>query len=197
MHSECGETVNRMLDAGESPNSVHKYIQSQGFNISLPTVYKYAGIRRAGLMAPTEQEAEPFIMSEGDRQQRQRMLTELEALDMLIEKGYQAIKKMNPEDVTPKIMMDAIKLKYELTGGNHAFLTEYGFNSIRQLEDKRWRLVIQFMMTYIDQERIPEVQQGVEQIEESILSGTPWQDEYLKAKRTTLRRWTQYARNGC
>lgn len=175
MHSEYAAAINAMLDEGQSPHRVYKYLRDAEFPISVQSVYKYAEIRKKELQ-------NQVIVSDGADQERTRLLREIEALDLLIEKGYEAIKDMDAAEVSPKLLMEAIKLKNELTGGNHAFLTEYGYNSIRQLEDKRWRLVIPFMLSYIDEGRQQEVQQGVEQIEESVFSGTPWQEEYRKAR---------------
>lgn len=178
--SEYAPTVNSMLDAGKSAAEVCAYLNAQGFRISTTTLYKYSKMRREGLLEsianpPAELRAE-------DIQPRDRLLTELQALDMLIEKGYEAIKEMTPEEVTPKMFMEAIRLKYELTGGSHAFLTEYGYNSIRQVEDQKWRAVLKFLMVYVPEERRAEVLEGVEQIERNVYEGTPWYGEYMKAK---------------
>lgn len=150
MNSEHAEKINSMLDAGKSANNVHKYLNSQGFSISLPTVYKYSDMRREGLLEKVRMTAQPKTdegaqmsdmcgpyADDADDAAGARLLTELEALDALIEKGYKAITEMEPEEVTPKLMMDAIRLKNELTGGNHALLTGYGYSSLKALNDKK------------------------------------------------------------
>lgn len=197
MRSEHAQTINEMLDAGRSPNNVQKYLASVGFDVSAPTLYKYSNMRRQGLLEdvgnaaaetalmPVEKDEQSALVLSpvgAESHAQKRLRTEIEALDALIDKGYEGIKKLDPNDVPPKLMMDAIRLKNELTGGSHAQLTEYGFSSLKQLEDKKWRLVVQFMMSFITEEQQAEVQRGVEEIEESVYSGTPWQDEYVRAK---------------
>lgn len=180
MESEYAETINAMLDAGDSPNTVHKYLESNGYVVSNSLVYKYAGIRTQQLLAPDKDYS--GIVSENESNARKRLLKELDVLDMIIDKGYQAIQEIEPADITPKLTMDAIRLKNELTGGAHQFLTERGYKSLRRLEERKWNVVIQYMMTFIDEGRQAEVQQGVEDIEEWIYAGTPWQDDHIQAK---------------
>lgn len=186
MRSEHIGEVNRMLDAGKSPGNVHKYLVAAGYQISAPTVYKYARMRQEKLLdsaqGETESEAGTEEAWEIDEAAKGRLLTEVQALDALIEKGAQAVREMDPKEVTPKLMMDAIRLKQELTGGDHAQLTVYGYKSLKSLEDQRWHRVLEFMMQFIRDDQMEEVRIGVEQIEASIFEGTPWQDEYLQAK---------------
>lgn len=184
MRSEHAKRVNEMLDAGRSATEAHKYLASAGFSISRPTVYKYAEMRRGGLLedAAAAQEAAAQARKEHDERMQQRLLTELEAIDALIDKGYQAVKEMDAREVSPRLLMDAIRLKNELTGGNHAFLTSYGYASIKKLDDQRWETVIEFLLSYIAEDRQNEVLRGIESIEESIYQGTPWYEEYLAAR---------------
>lgn len=191
MRSEHIGTVNGMLDAGDSPNAIKRYLDSVGFSISAPSMYKYADLYRQGLLdeAAAQMSTLPVTSDEAetipapDSEAAQRLRSELEALDTLIEKGCEAVRQIEPKDVTPKIMMEAIRLKNELTGGNHAFLTEYGYKSLKKLEDKKWQLVISFVMSYIQEEQRQQVQMGVAEIEESVYKGTPWHDEYLRARK--------------
>lgn len=186
MRSEHIGKVNEMLDSGISPSSVHKYLESVGFEISRPTVYKYSKMRKEGLLdecaATTGELITDPAHDPGGIAQR-RLLTEIQALDALIEKGYQAVLDMDPKDVPPKLLLDAIRAKNELTGGAHATLTQYGYASLKQLDDQRWHMVMQFMMTFISDGQKEEVRRGVEEIEERIFNGTPWQDEYIQAKK--------------
>lgn len=186
MRSKHIQTVNEMLDNGSSPNSVHRYLLSVGFKISAPTVYRYSELRRNGMLGAT---AENTPAAESDVQMlpvddtvRDRLMTELHALDMLIEKGYQAIQEMPPEDVTPKLMMDAIRLKNELTGGSHATLTEYGFRELKKLEATCVQLVVQYMLKFVDEDKQAEVLRAIAEIEERVYAGTPWQAEYEKVR---------------
>lgn len=42
--------VDKMLDDGESPNQVHKWIVENGFEVSMPTVYTYAKRRKEAIV---------------------------------------------------------------------------------------------------------------------------------------------------
>lgn len=189
MRSEYAPEINRMLDAGDSPRSVHKYLESVGFKISAPTVYKYSNMRSAGLLEKEKPNVPDTVTGTPDEPPKElevtsapRLRSELELLDRIIEKGFEAVKEIEPEEITPKIAMDAIRLKNELTGGNHACLTEYGYYQLKALHEREWEMVIRYLMTLIPEELHDEVRRHVEEIEESVYMGTPWQDEYLRSK---------------
>lgn len=171
--------AHEMLDAGVSPRRVRQYLEENGFHVSDQFIYKYAAMRQTELLSLDEENAGE--LSEQDRKQRGRLLTEIQALDLIIEKGYEAIRNLEPEEITPKLLMEAIRLKNELTGGNHQFLTEYGFNSIRKLDTRRWEAVTQYMFAYIDDDKQTEVMEGIEKLERRIYRGTPFEADYDKA----------------
>ena len=188
MRSEHIGTVNEMLDAGMSVYSVEQYLRSVGFEISRPTLCRYRDMRKECLLEGCEATLGELITEpahDPSGTASRRMLTELQALDALIEKGYQAIQEMEASEVTPKMLLDAIRAKHELTGGTHAMLTHYGYTSLKQLEDQRWQMVMQFMMTFIADGQKDEVRRGVAEIEEQVFVGTPWQDEFLRSREMT------------
>lgn len=192
--SEYAPRVHEMLDAGYSCNKIAEYLKDAGYPIACSTLTKYAEIRRAMLMeqeepivpsnaiVPYAKDTEVIPPSSHEDRTRKMLLMEFEALDTIIVKGYEAVKKIQPEDITPKLMMDAIRLKNELTGGEHGGLTKYGYNTLRRVENDKWKKVIRFMLSFIPKEDHAEVLRGVEQIEEEAYSGTPWYDEYMRAR---------------
>ena len=81
-------------------------------------------------------------------------------------------------------MMDAIKLKNELTDGNHGFLTNYGMEQLRAIEQNKYDLIIQHLISYIPEELREEAIDKIDEIEDEYYQTTDYYEEYLRAKGT-------------
>ena len=78
--------------------------------------------------------------------------------------------------------MDAIKLKNELTDGNHGFLTNYGMEQLRAIEQNKYELIMNHLISYIPEDKRGEAVSAIEQIEDEYYQGTEYYEEYLRAK---------------
>lgn len=192
------EEVNERLDRGDSPNSVHKFINSNGFKIGTPLVYEYAKLRKQALVEGINVE---YILRASAKNVKEQTLTpvvdpntpqniesmnklksEIDALDVLIERGYATLQS-NPEiPISPSTMMTAIKLKNELTDGNHGFLTNYGMASLRDLEANKYQAFMEHLIQYIPEDVREAALDDLEEIEESYYKGTPYYNEYLHSR---------------
>lgn len=193
--SDLIDTVNAMLDAGESPASVCKYINSQGFKISNPLVYEYKKIRQQCIVnniniehligvvkRPVQVEKTPSFYSK-----KVKLKSELDALDKIIQLGYEGIDRIygNQKPVPPSLMMSAIQLKNTLTEGSHGFLTNYGIEQLKELEKNKYEILIDLIMSYVPEDKKEEVVQRMEQTEDEYYQQTEYYTEYLKAKGLT------------
>ena len=181
--------VNKRLDNGESPASVAVFINKNKFKISTPMVYEYAKMRKKALidginvehmLAPTSQ-----VIDKSDPQTQNTMSklkSEIDALDTLIQSGYKTLIEYSDKPISPKVMMDAIRLKYTLTDGNNGFLTNYGMEDLKRLEQEKYTLIIQHLVSYIPEELRQEALDKIDEIEDTYYQSTPYYAEYLKAK---------------
>ena len=185
------DAVNAMLDAGESPASVCKYINSQGFKISNPLVYEYKKIRQQCIVnniniehligvvrKPVQVEKTPSFDDK-----KKKLKSELDALDKLIQMGYDGIDQIYAnKPVPPALMMSAIQLKNNLTEGSHGFLTNYGLEQLKEIEKNKYEILIDLIMSYVPEDKKEEVLQRMEQTEDEYYQQTEYYVEYLKAK---------------
>jgi hypothetical protein len=194
--------VDKMLDDGDSPNKVHKWINENGLKVSVPTVYSYAKRRKEAIMKGVKMEAiadkrtkkgkahrgtkddsyadkvieenqthkkdstnkrtkkknDPKEDTEERKQQHmgvKRVKSDLEIIDAIIDKGYGTLQMM--EVISPDMALKAIKLKNEITGGNHNGLTMYGLEEIRLREAARENAMLAILLEYIPEEKHEEV----------------------------------------
>lgn len=181
--------VNKRLDDGESPLVVVKYINKMGFEISHPMVYEYQKLRKKALIDGINVEQlvglsdKPLIdLSDPQNKTTSRKLkSEIEALDILIEAGYNTLIEQADRPIPPKLMMDAIKLKYELTDGSHGFLTNYGMAELKELEQKKYQLLMEHLIRYIPKDKQKEAVDKMSAIEDEYYQGTQYYEEYVKS----------------
>lgn len=191
------DSVNAMLDAGESPNSVCKYINQNNFKISTPLVYEYAKIRKQCIIDNINIEhilgviRKPVQMEKTSsfNQKKQTLKSEIEALDRVIQLGYTSLERFYGDDtgqvgkpVPIATMMSAIQLKNSLTEGSHGFLTDYGLTQLREIEKQKYEIVIDMIMSYIPEEQQQEVLDKIEETEDEYYAHTEYYEEYLRAK---------------
>lgn len=222
--------MDKMLDDGVSPNTVAKWLNENGFEISVPTVYKYAERRRkeivtdikASILAgqeiekPTpEDEPEfgtnilPLYTREGlqlpvqpkkkltpiykpgeirrenpfsqipqkDRKiAKYRVKSDLEMLDAIIDKGWETLQDI--EYVPPQVVIQAIKLKHEITGGAHGGLTVHGLEEIRVREQAREEAMLQVLLKFIPEELHDAVLNNMEDVTREFYDSIGLGEEY-------------------
>lgn len=187
------DEVNKRLDQGDSPNSVCDFINQNGFKISRPLIYQYAKLRKKAIVDGLNIEhmlgiaSQPIIdrSSTSNKSATAKLKSEIDALDLLIQGGFRTLQEWGDRPIAPKTMMDAIKLKNELTDGNHGFLTNYGMEQLRAIEQNKYQLIIDHLVSYIPEDQREEAVNQIEQIEDTYYQGTDYYEEYLKAKGLT------------
>lgn len=181
--------VNKKLDSGESPASVCTWVNKVGFKISPPLMYDYAKMRKKALVdginvehmlgtvsKPVVDRADPLTQST-----TKKLKSEIDALDLIIDSGYSTLINWEDRPISPKTMMEAIKLKNDLTDGNHGFLTNYGMEQLRDIEQKKYELIIQHLISYIPKTRQQEAVDKIAEIEDSYYQETDYYEEYVAA----------------
>lgn len=177
--------VDKMLDDGDSPNKVHKWIMDNGLELSVPTVYTYAKKRKEAIMngvkfeiikekkgsagsaksqnatkksGGAKKEKEDTQTPEDKKQLNKtikRVMSELEILDAVIDKGFSTLQQM--EVISPDMALKAIKLKHEITGGEHQGITMYGIEQIRLREAARENAMLTVMLEFVPEEKHDEL----------------------------------------
>ena len=181
--------VNAKLDSGISPNSVYQWVDQKGFSISLPMVYAYAKIRKKALVDGVSMEhvlgvvGNPMVdkSSPAFQTTRDKLKSEIDALDMIVQRGYELLKKNPDTEIAPRDMMAAIKLKNELTDGNHGFLTNFGMEHLRDIENAKYSLIIEHLLSYIPEDKKAEAIERIADIEDNYYQTTDYYEEYLRA----------------
>lgn len=181
------DEVNARLDQGDTPNSVCTFINKNGFKISTPLIYEYAKMRRKAIVDGVNMEHLIGVVKPVDRNDpatkssAQKLKSEIDALDKIIAQGYNTLVEYADRPIAPKTMMDAIRLKNELTDGNHGFLTNYGMEQLRSIEQNKYQLIIEHLVSYIPEEVRQEAVDKIADIEDEYYQGTEYYEEYLKA----------------
>lgn len=183
------DEVNNRLDQGDSPNSVATFINKNGFKISVPMVYDYAKLRKKALVDGINIEhmigvsSKPLVdkSDPSTRSTAEKLKSEIDALDKIIQGGYNTLLEWADRPIAPKTMMDAIKLKYELTDGNHGFLTNYGMEELRSVEQNKYELLMQHLISYIPEDKRQEAIDRLEVLEDEYYQRTPYYEEYINA----------------
>lgn len=186
------DEVNAMLDRGDTPISVSKFINKNGFKISNPLVYEYAKIRKQiiiehinveKLIGAAESENTAKVeRSSNFNTAKNRLKSELDVLDTIISRGWDTLQDNEDKAVSIGIMLQAIKMKNDLTDGSHAFLTNYGMEQLKEVERNKYDLIIDVLMQYIPEDRHDEVRAHIEQVEDEYYQTTDFYEEYLRAK---------------
>lgn len=192
------DTVNAMLDAGESPNQVCRWINGQGFKISVPLVYEYSKIRKQCIINNINMDTligvakAPNVTverSQGYDERQKKVKSEIEALDRVIQLGYDSLERFYGDaegsigkPVPIATMLAAIQLKNNLTEGSHGFLTKYGLEQLREVEQQKYAILFDTLMSFIPESQRDIVTEAVNQAEDEYYQTTDYYIEYLKAK---------------
>lgn len=188
------DEVNRMLDMGETPNSVHKWINKHGFKISPPLVYDYAKLRKYAVVNSMtmekilgiEKSKQPKMKAgESFNQRKTKLTSELDAIDAIIDMGYNSIQTIWKDKPIPiSILMQAIKLKNELTDNQHGFLTPYGIEQLTLMEKEKYQVLTDTLLQFVPEEQREEALNAMEEAEENYYkncSSSQYYEEYLRA----------------
>ena len=188
------DEVNRMLDIGETPNSVHKWINKHGFKISPPLVYDYAKLRKYAVVNSMtmekilgiEKSKQPKMKTgESFNQRKTKLTSELDAIDAIIDMGYNSIQTIWKDKPIPiSILMQAIKLKNELTDNQHGFLTPYGIEQLTLMEKEKYQVLTDTLLQFVPEEQREEALNAMEEAEENYYkncSSSQYYEEYLRA----------------
>ena len=110
-----------------------------------------------------------------------KLKSEIDALDLLIQGGYKTLQEWADRPIAPGTMMAAIKLKNDLTDGNHGFLTNFGMEHLRDIENTKYSLIIDHLVSYIPEDKRTEAISKIAQIEDAYYQTTEYYEEYLRA----------------
>jgi hypothetical protein len=184
--------VDKMLDDGESPNQVHKWIMDNGFEISMPTVYTYAKRRKEAIVKGIQmdkvmdkrKDKDENGHSKADRKRIEKAKAGVNAMNMSKEERKQANLSVNKvqsdlelldavlqkgyetleqmEFMPPKDFLKAIELKHKITGGAHNGLTTYGLDEIRLRESARESAMLTILLEFIPEDKHEEVIERME-----------------------------------
>lgn len=186
--------ANEMLDSGETPNAVAKWINKNGFKISLPLVYDYAKIRQQCVLNGMSMDtmlgvSQNATVKQGDKfnSKKEKLKNELDALNKIIEIGYNSLDHYVDKPMPVSILMQAIKLKNELTDGYFGGLTEYGLQQLTLLEKQKYDMLVEVLMKYIPDNKKEDATNEMAVAEENFYKHSEYYDEYLRASGLTER----------
>ena len=183
------DEVNARLDKGDSVYSVHNWVKKQGFSISHVWVGEYAKIRKKALVDNVSMEHILGILGKpvfdvkdlATKSTKEKLKSEIDALDLLIQGGYQTLLHWGNKPVSPKLMMDAIRLKNDLTAGHHGFLTNFGMEHLRDIETTKYNLILNHLLSFIPEDKRNEAVSKISEIEDKYYQSTDYYEEYLRA----------------
>lgn len=183
------DEVHAKLDEGITPHALVQWVKDNGYNISLPLLYDYARLRQQALVHGVSMAhilgvtGKPMfdLTSPAIKTSKDKLKSEIDALDTVIQRGYETLTKNPEEPIHPALMMTAIKLKNELTDGNHGFLTNYGMEHLRDIETAKYNLIIEHLISYIPEDKKSEAVSKIRIIEDNYYQTTDYYEEYLRA----------------
>lgn len=182
------DEVNSRLDAGDSAYSVHKWVTANGYKISIVWMNEYAKLRKKALVDGVSMNhmlgivGRPiFDLDElSMRSSKDKLRSEIDALDLIIQGGFNTLKDWTDRPIMPNVLMAAIKLKNDLTDGNHGFLTNFGMEHLRDIEAAKYSLIINHLISYIPRNKQKKAIAKIAEIEEEYYKSTDYYEEYLR-----------------
>lgn len=186
--------VNRMIEAKLSLQTIKAYLDEQGFNISATYLSTYRRLRKS--YSVEENNLEDFInkapvkkliedqekeIQEGS--QANKLKSDLEFLDMVIQSGSDQLKTLIKENdylITIDNVFDAIKLKDKITDGALAGLTQFGIKNLQEITEKKYMQLLQSMFKYVPDNEKQKVLAELEVVEEDYYKGTDYYEDYLR-----------------
>lgn len=183
-----------MMDRGDSPTLIYRFINKHGFTCSPNTVSDYMTIRRRALVSGISMERliamssrKPIVLDK-DAMNMLSLSTEtttlkndLDALELVIQKGYDYLRTSD-DPVDPKLMMAAIKLKHDMTGGMTGGYSQHGIAELALIERNKSNMLMQHMLKYIPAELHSQLIEELQQLEEQYYMNTPYYEQYLRSR---------------
>lgn len=183
-----------MIDIRISLSEIKKYLDEQGFNISLTYLGRYRRIRKS--YSAEENNLEDFInkapvkklIEDQEREiqsgsQTNKLKSDLEFLDMVIQSGSDQLKtliKENDYSITIDNVFKAIELKDKLTDGALAGLTQFGIKNLQEITEKKYMQLLQSMFKYVPDSEKQKVLAELEVVEEDYYKETDYYEDYLR-----------------
>jgi hypothetical protein len=186
------DTVNDMLMNGVSPHKVSEWCKEMGFTISHPKLYEYKALlqeaitkqitveRILGIGVPKRT---PIVLQAlGLTSAKNLVKNEMEVLDAIVQMGYNALT--NSPTIKIQDALRAIELKNKLTQGQHAGLTNYGLDQLRELEQAKFSAIVNVVLQYLPEEKHDELQEAIALAERTFYEEQA--PEYLEEYERTL-----------
>lgn len=183
-----------MIDIRISLSEIKKYLDEKGFNISLTYLGRYRRIRKS--YSAEENNLEDFInkapvkklIEDQEREiqsgsQTNKLKSDLEFLDMVIQSGSDQLKTLIKENdclITIDNVFKAIELKDKLTDGALAGLTQFGIKNLQEITEKKYMQLLQSMFKYVPDNEKQKVLSELEEVEEDYYKGTDYYEDYLR-----------------
>lgn len=194
MKSPYIDEVNRMLDVKTTLVDIKAYLEKQGFVISTQYLSNYRKIRQA--YSAEENSLDDFInkapvkklIEDQEREiqsgsQTNKLKSDLEFLDMVIQSGSDQLKTLIKENdylITIDNVFKAIELKDKLTDGALAGLTQFGIKNLQEITEKKYMQLLQSMFKYVPDNEKQKVLSELEVVEEDYYKGTDYYEDYLR-----------------
>jgi len=190
------EEVNKKLDNGESPTKVANWANKNGLKISHPIMYKYKDLRKKAIIEGLQMQkfVNPFtdVFKETKKTKLtntktyEKVKNELEIIDEIIQRGYRFLMANKNFSVSPSLVMRAIDLKNKLTEGSHKFLTNYGIEYLKTLEQGKFEAVLKTLLEFVPEDKRDEALSEIERVEDEYYRNTEYYEEYLEAKKNIV-----------
>ena len=183
-----------MIDIRISLSEIKKYLDEQGFNISLTYLGRYRRIRKSYSVeenslddfikkAPVKKLIEDQEKEIKSGSQTNKLKSDLEFLDMVIQSGSDQLKTLIKENgylITIDNVFKAIELKDKLTDGALAGLTQFGIKNLQEITEKKYMQLLQSMFKYVPDSEKQKVLSKLEEVEEEYYKGTDYYEDYLR-----------------
>lgn len=183
------DEVNEMLLNGVSPHHVSAFCKENGFKISHPKLYEYKDMlqtaiargitveRLLGIGVPKRTPVNLLALGVS----KQIVKNELEVLDAVIQKGFDALS--NNPTIRIQDAIRAIELKNKITGGGHGGFTMDGLDELRELEVRKFHAIVKVVTKYLSEDQIEELETEIASAEKAYYEEVAPHllDEYNKA----------------
>lgn len=183
--------VDRMLDTGDSPDKVCRWVNGQGFKISSPTMYSYRDKRKEALVKGItveellREQYERLVKGmdfKGDRglfrNTKVKLKNSVELLDEVIQKGMDWLQENTKSYLTVNYALRAIEIKERITGGKLGGMTFAGLDEYKRITEGRMQAIIAVAIAYIPEELQPQVLKEMFEAEKAFMEENGLLEEF-------------------
>lgn len=192
---ELSKEAHALMDEGLSVVYITRFYLVNGFPTTENEVREYQAIRRrvklcnmtmdrliaSSVKAPVISDNDVVQLLDTPDVDDGILRNELDAVDYVIQKGYTDLRN-SVDTVSPQLMLQAIKLKNDLTGGMLGGMTNYGLAELRDLESRKAKMLIDFLFQFVPEEQRAAVAAELIRMEEEFYAGTPYYEMYLRSR---------------